>query len=440
MSWTAGENLMYHRLNEKFLSISSQVSRFQVAQIIFIFAITIGPFLSDTLRKVLFFLAIFCVDKSQIKESLRSLMGREKIIKNYTLSLFIFLFYVTLVPVFCGIDPLGERIRSIGYPLEIMFWVVGTVIFAKDSFFIRYLALASLCASVFYSIIAVPHLISTKFIVDYSYYYAWPLSMASWSVGSILVCLFAWMLYIILYKNVDNYRYMPLEITLYLLVSTIIISTLYTTFWLIICVQNLIIFFILIIFNKKYICSFYKKILCIVIICTFALSAGIYISPAIKAALSREFSQIMAVGQDISRFTSKRNLVWNEALVLIKQRLFFGYGWAEYEQYSNPPMGHTHSSFLQIAWTAGVFPVVLFAYILFQSFYLSVSMLKNTQGKATLPTVLLLVLIAFTINGCLDNLFSATRRVETLYWVYLSLPICCAFHKEIDEDDRVHNG
>lgn len=408
-------------------------NRFKVAQIIFILAITFGPFLSDTVRKILFFMAIFCADRSQVKDALNVFRIETKTIKIYIVSLFIFWLYVMIIPVFYGIDPLVERLKSIGYPLEIMCWIFGTVVFAKDVFFIRGLALGSICASTLYSAIAWPYLVSTNFVVNHSYYYAWPLSLASWSVGSIMVCLFAWPMYVVLYREEHNRRKASFEIFIFLLVGSVIILTLYATFWLVGFMELIATIFVIFIFNKKRIYGFCKKMSAI-ILCILALFLiCINVFPAIRTALDNQISQVTAIGKDLTKFTNNRNLVWKEAVEIIKKRPLTGYGWAEYGYYNKHKMDHTHSSFLQIAWTAGILPVVFFVYILFMALHICYSGLKKSCGNATLPFVLLLVLTAFTVNGCLDNLFDATRRVQTLYWVYLSLPVCAAFSKNMDE-------
>ena len=109
------------------------------------------------------------------------------------------------------------------------------------------------------------------------------------------------------------------------------------------------------------------------------------------------------------------------------ERPLTGYGWAEYENYNKLSMGHTHSSFLQIAWTAGLFPAVLFIGLLLQLLYICIRTLKRSSPDCVLPVVVLLVAVAFLVNGTLDNLFNATRKVSMLYWIYLSLPLCKAF-------------
>ena len=410
-----------------------RLRRFQIAQMIFILAITFGPFFSDTVRKILFFIALFCIKPAQIRDMLSDWKSKENIIKKYLILMFVFWIYVTIIPVFCGVDPLTERLKSIGYPLEIMFWICGTIIFARDVFFIRCLALCSIGASTIYSLIAWPHLISTNFILNHSYYYAWPLSLASWSVGSILVCLFTWLMYAVYQNEGVCLGWSWLDIALLLLVGSVIILTLYATFWLVGFVQLLVAVFVVYIFNKEYLMGFCKKIFAVILCALILLCVSINVFHGIKTAIYSQVSQITAMDQDIKKFTNSRNLVWGEAVNAIMKRPWVGYGWAEYEHYNKRAMDHTHSSFLQIAWTAGVFPVILFICLLSTAFYICWRELKISEGKATLPFVLLLVLVAFIVNGCLDNLFDATRRVQTLYWVYLSLPECAAFSENMDE-------
>ena len=56
-----------------------RLSRFQIAQMIFILAITFGPFFSDTVRKILFFIALFCIKPAQIRDMLSDWKSKENI-------------------------------------------------------------------------------------------------------------------------------------------------------------------------------------------------------------------------------------------------------------------------------------------------------------------------------------------------------------------------
>lgn len=158
------------------------------------------------------------------------------------------------------------------------------------------------------------------------------------------------------------------------------------------------------------------------------------ISHKILTAIETQYQQLLMFNKDVEAFTSKRNLVWKEAIGLIMERPLTGYGWAEYENFNKLSMGHTHSSFLQIAWTAGLFPLVLFICLLLQLLYICIHALRRSGSNCALPVIVLLVAVAFLVNGTLDNLFSATRKVSMLYWIYLSMPLSKAFLLDTFED------
>jgi len=220
----------------------------------------------------------------------------------------------------------------------------------------------------------------------------------------------------------------------YILTSFVMFMTLYVTFWVVMTAQILTILFVSVYLLKKKISVFVKKMILIIGGIVLVFSMVFMASPKILAAIEPQYQQLLMFNKDVEAFTSKRNLVWKEAIGLIMERPLTGYGWAEYENFNKLSMGHTHSSFLQIAWTAGLFPVVLFVGLLLQLLYICINTLKRSSPNCALPVIVLLVAVAFLVNGTLDNLFNATRRVSMLYWIYLSLPLCKAFLLDTFED------
>ena len=402
-----------------------KLNKYQYGQLIFIFAITAGPFFSDTVRKVLFFLSIFCIDKAVFYETFHC--RRDGAFKRYACTLIFFWACLILIPLVWGVDDVLERVRSIGWPLEMVLWMCAAQLFARDAFFIENIKKASICMCVLYSLIVIPFFISTNFVIDHTFYYAWPCSLASWSAGSIISCLSAWIIYQLFIVNGMSKWHSAMCSFFYVLTSFVMFMTLYVTFWVVMVAQILTILFVSVYLFRKRISVFIKKMIPIVGGIMLVFSMVFMISPKILTAIEPQYQQLLMFNKDVEAFTSKRNLVWTEAIGLIMERPLTGYGWAEYENFNKLSMGHTHSSFLQIAWTAGLFPAVLFIGLLLQLLYICIHTLKRSSPDCALPVVVILVAVAFFVNGTLDNLFNATRKVSMLYWIYLSLPLCKAF-------------
>ena len=107
--------------------------RFRMAQMLFIASVSFGWFIADGYRRGLFLLAILLLDKSQRKIDV---MCYWKGFTNFAGLLLITLFlWVTLMPLFSGMEPLLDRIASLPRPIEVFLYGVGAMIFAKDDFF-----------------------------------------------------------------------------------------------------------------------------------------------------------------------------------------------------------------------------------------------------------------------------------------------------------------
>lgn len=409
-----------------------KLNKYQYGQLIFIFAITAGPFFSDTVRKVLFFLSIFCIDKAVFYETFHCRKGSA--FKRYACTLIFFWACLILIPLVWGVDDVLERVRSIGWPLEMILWVCAAQLFARDAFFIENVKKASICACVLYSLIAIPFFISTNFVIGHTFYYAWPCSLAYWSAGSIISCLSAWIIYQLFIVNGMSRWHSAMCSFFYVLTSFVMFMTLCVTFWVVMAAQILTILFISVYLLKKGISVFLKKMVLIIGGIVLVFSMVFMISHKILTAIEPQYQQLLMFNKDVEAFTSKRNLVWKEAIGLIMERPLTGYGWAEYENFNKLSMGHTHSSFLQIAWTAGLFPLVLFICLLLQLLYICIHALRRSGSNCALPVIVLLVAVAFLVNGTLDNLFSATRKVSMLYWIYLHMPLSKAFLLDTFED------
>lgn len=111
------------------------IDRYRFGQILFIVSFTFGLFLNDTVRKILFFGALFCLRKEDIKLCFSTYLTKP--VKLYGILLAGFWVYMLIVPLLFGGDPFKERVISIGWPIEIMLWMFVSLFFAVDGFFIN---------------------------------------------------------------------------------------------------------------------------------------------------------------------------------------------------------------------------------------------------------------------------------------------------------------
>ena len=413
-------------VNALFNYISARCDRFKAGQILFITAITFGLFFDDTVRKILFFGALFCLSKDQFKNM--SLYSWNSLTKVYAVLVVLFWGLMLFIPLLFGVDCFSERLVSIGWPLEIFLWMWLTLFFAKDEFFVKTLSTFSILAVACYCLLALNHIYATKLVIDYNYYYHWPLHLNSWIAGSLISALMPWLLYKF-WKSSRLASFICCFI-LFILSSVVLIATAYTTFWLILCCE-----FagsaILMLFDKssKKTMLAWKFALCS---CTaiIALAAVVSFSPKAADMLREQCSQLAAFDSDITVFTSERDLVWKEAVQLIRRRPIIGYGWADYEKFSAIGKGHSHSALLQIVWTAGILPGVVFLLILGTAAFLCLYNLYRYKNVKPLCFTVALVLMVFTVNGILDNDFKTTRKVAMVYWICLAMPLTTIFREQ----------
>lgn len=66
----------------------------------------------------------------------------------------------------------------------------------------------------------------------------------------------------------------------------------------------------------------------------------------------------------ISMNSSQRDIIWLDAIRLIQEKLFFGYGLMTFQAVSSQPIFFIHNSFLEILFSLGLFGLLAFTYLL----------------------------------------------------------------------------
>ena len=431
--------------NERMSAITLKIKRlnkFQCGQLIFIFAITAGPFFGDTVRNILLLLSIFCMSKRDFTQKLRSSWtGKYKL---YGYGLMLLWAMLLFIPFVFGVDNLKERFAGLGWPIEMIVWMWAAQVFARDTFFIENLKNASIAVCGIYSLIALPIVLTEGRIHDYNQFGIWPLAQTSFATGCILCCLIVWMIYRLFITDDLNKRYNAPILILFALSIVTVVLTFRRTFWIAVTLELLITGLVLLSLSKN---KFIKYIKGFAILCAalFTLLSFAFIKddPAFENAMNFKLTQIMSIDgvYGIDRFSSGRNVIWRDAIELIKKRPLTGYGFADYNYHleklqTRHHVGHSHSTFLQMVWTAGIFPCALFIIILMMLLYICITELKKRGLNCALPFAVLLILIVFVTSGLFEDLFKNTRRATMLYWIYISLPLSKAFLLGIpDEND-----
>ncbi len=406
----------------------AEFDRFRLGQLFFISAVTFGLLFSDTTRKILIISSLFCLTKTQIKENFYiSWSTQQKTTGCILLFLCLWIFFI---PLFFGVDPILIRLQSTGWGIELFVFMWATLLFAKDFFFIENIKKFAIITCISYSVFALCQRFSLGFVIDFS---NWPMSLGAWSVGTILSVLLPWMLYDVIVETSSKktiFLLFALTVT-----SIVLFLTLYTTFWLVLLIYMAIVLCIMGLFFKDYFQKLFFLMILLSIIVIVALYCASHFYKNLYDGLFIQFSQLSLSEFNAEKFTNSRYHIWVEAVNFINLRPILGYGWAEFADFSVEQRGHTHCAFLQAAWTAGWPAMVLLISFLMNLTYRCLSLMKK-QGKLLIvPFVVLLVILAYFACGALDDMFRATRRIVTLYWVTFMLMLTpLVDYNEADSD------
>ena len=415
----------------KFLGI--KLNKFQVGQLLFILSVTFGLFMSDTARKILLIGAFMTLNFAQLKWKFWQEWSKEQKISGYILiSLWSWLF---LIPLLFGVDPIMLRLQSTGWEIELFLFMWGALLFARDDFFIVNLKRFAIVACTSYAVLAAIQRYSLGFVVNFD---NWPLDIGAWSVGTIFSVLVPWTFYELLFCSLKKAKIF-LFTAIIGVTSLILFLTMYSTFWLSLVVQIFVAIVIL-----ACLCPCHRRKIMFISICLAGcLACFLYLMSMYHTDLynriAKEFAQIsISKDFDMEKFTNQRYHIWVEAVSFIKQRPILGYGWAEFADFSAEQRSHTHNAFLQAAWTGGWPAMLLLIAFLFSIGLRSVSLLKAEKKVSMIPFVVLLVLSAFITCGILDDMFRATRRIVTLYWVVFMLPLTPLWKRSENNKNNIY--
>lgn len=392
----------------------AEYNKFRLGQILFIFAVTFGLFLSDTIRKILVILALLCLTKSNIRARMYLAWTSKQ---RMLATIFVVLFaWLLLIPLFFGVDPLVVRIRSSGWLIELLVFIWATLLFAKDSFFLYNIRNCAIFSCSLYSIFAISHRLWLGFNIGT---YSWPIIMGSWAVGTISTALLPWIIYDLIVEKLQKkiiFLYLAFMCT-----SIVIFLTMYTTFWLVLSIEVFMAFVIIYFFSKSHMKRFilFMILTLAVVFCGLSFIAISYHN--VYDSFIAQFTQLSFKDFDIERFTNKRYHIWLEAIEFIKMRPILGYGWADFAEFSVEHRIHTHCSFLQAAWTGGWIAMLLLIMCLLCIVHNCLTLMKEKKQLLIVPFVVLVVISAYITTGMLDDMFRASRRSVSLYWVSFTM-------------------
>lgn len=387
--------------------------RFCLAQILFIMAISFSWLLNDAFRLAFLLFALMLCSKEQMTvDIIRFWRGFTKF---SGLLLICLAAWVVCAPLLGGVEPVRERIMGMARPLEVTLFCISVLVFARNYFFEKMLYRYSLLSIVVFSITV----FCKRVMVDFSAVRGgWLFDMRADIVANLLCMLMPWLLYALFDKQIKHsFKIMLCMVTL--LTIAMVWVTYIRTFWLGLIVQLISAFILLVcclnIDIRKHI---YKLCLIMAI-----LLIGIAISYHCIQEVRLNFAQSLS-SSSFSTFSSRRDVVWKEALSIIKNRKLLGYGWTDYDVFTTVfKAPHPHSSYLHAAFCTGIIGGILYIGVLFSFLFLSVCNLLKRRGPVIISFVVALVIIVNLVVGFTESFFYVGREYLIPFWSTLALLI-----------------
>ncbi len=384
--------------------------RFQLAQILFAASISFGWFIADGYRRGLFLLSILLLNKAQRKiDVMRYWHGLTNVAGLLLLTLFL---WVTLMPVFCSVESLTEKIAGMARPLEIFLYGAGAMIFACDDFFERKLCTLSMYSAVIVSLFAFTRRLFLSFSIVRD---DWSFGMHAALAGIIISSLLPWLLCALCQEKNKQKR---IAYTAVIIISlAAIFVTYYRTVWMATAAQ------LLLAVPLSYYCfnaniMNHKKLFAVVaLLAVLAVVLSYQNSTEVRDRVDR----IAAAGSNFEKFSTDRGEVWQEAVFLISKHKLGGYGWVEYNDFSFIKKHHPHSSYLQAAFHAGVPAAILYGLSFILFFLLALRYIFTKQGPPSIAYVVALMILASAIGGLTEAYFYVSREYCIPFWTMVSL-------------------
>jgi len=374
----------------------------------------------------MFLVALFIIDKTQRRASVvKEWRGLTKITGWCFI---VFGLWIILVPLVYGDESLFERLRGVPRPLEIALWIWGAFVFAKDKYFNQKLLLTGACACIF----GVTFQFIQRVYLGFSpETHGWIFGMpAVWSALSI-ICLLPWLVYLILRADKSfNILFYGMVLIGALFV---ILVTYSSTMWFSFLSLFVILAFVLLLNNKyrptKQVYCIMLLLLCLIMMLfvTFEFYAP-KINDRICDRICVELNQLSSINKNFDTFTTKRELIWIDAVNIIKQRPVYGYGWIDYSNtYAIKRCdkriidSHPHSSYLEAAFHTGIPGMSLFllSLLLFSLICIKIIFIEHTRNVIAFAA--LLMLGAYVVGGFAESFFFLSRGHALLFWVPVSL-------------------
>lgn len=394
--------------------------RFRVAQILFVTSIALGWFIADGYRRGLFLLAIMLLNKSQRKINVRRCWtGLTKVTGFILTALFL---WVTLVPLFSGMEPFYDRVEGMARPIEVFLYCAGTMIFARDAFFEKHLFHFSVASAIFVSFFAFTRrlLLSFSEIRD-----DWAFGMHAALAGLIIASLLPWLFYAICKRKTTRTQQVFYIIAIIVAFSAIFV-TYYRTIWIAVIAQ------LLFAIPLSYYCFNanilnHKKLLAVLL-----LSASVIVGHSYHTSfvIKDRVDRLVSLGSNFKNFTNNRVDIWKEAALLISQRKLGGYGWVPYNDFAVIKMHHPHSSYLEAAFHAGIPAGILYGMAFVTSFMLALRYIFTKKGPASIAYVVSLMILAAAVGGLTEAFFYASREYLVPFWSMVSMLLSPLYAKQ----------
>ena len=396
-------------------SLQGDTQRFATAQVLYIISVTFGWYLHDVARWVLFVLALYIINKDQRQaDVIKYWNGFTRVTGLCLIAMCV---WIICVPALFGQASFMDVVHSTERILEVILWIWGAFIFAKDNEFfdkfISFSVLSCIVLGVVYFTQRAGQSFASMTSVD------WWFGGNSVKTGFHILFLFPWLVYSLLSAEKPK-KIILLSLSI-LSVIIVTISTYYSTIWVALFAQIILIPIITLKMNVVLSKNIYLFAMPIFVIAMLLFYLGCHNIPEVKSRLDMEIAQLSAFGSDTAKFTSRRSEAWAETINLTKVHPIVGYGYVAPEDYAVKTRFHPHSSYLQAAFYTG-YPG-MFLFIL--SLCLLGVLIYNKSGKSdkykSVFFALPLILIGYSVAGIAEVLFFTGRETAIAFWVPMSL-------------------
>ena len=406
---------MIHRMSKSMILEMLDKHKFRLAQLLFIFSIAFGWYIEDGYRRVTLIAALLLLDKHERKLDIGChWKGFSKIAAIIFIALGL---WVLFAPLLGGVEPLIERIRGLGRPIEVIICCVGILIFAKDEFFEKNFFRMSLLSAIIYFMLVFTQRMLVSFSTDRG---NWIFNKYAAFVGLILLSLLPWVLYTLNNNGEDRRWRFSCVVVLPVALFTITV-TYYRTIWIALIAQ---LFVMLPLNYYMFNCNLKKISKLLLVLFIFFTMTGMFLYKANTAIRNEIVSNIYSftqIGKNFEKFTSKRGGIWAEAIQLISARKITGYGWIDYNDVAKIKKNHPHSSYLQAAFHAGIPAMFLYISVLCIFEFLALQYIISKHILSPIVYTVALMIVSTAVAGLTESYFFTSREYLIPFWSTLTM-------------------